>query len=170
MKDLLQGHSIVELGAAAGLPSIVGAKLGAKLVCASDYPSPTVLENLKQNVELNEVESNVVVKDHIWGTDVQSLLEVNHGNQYDFVLAAECLWRHECHEALLQSMKALLKPSGTLIVSYSHHIPDLEDSDDHFFTLCEQAGLHVVERITKVGKHMWIDRVVDNFLVKLAFK
>lgn len=169
MPDAVRGKAVLELGAAAGLPSITCGKLGAKIVCASDYPSPTVLDTLKNNIEINGVADKIVVKDHIWGEDVDPLLAVNEGEQFDLVLAAECLWKHECHPALLESIVKTLKPDGTLLVTYSHHIPDLEDSDDYFFQLCKQAGLQPYEQLTKSGKHMWKDHSVDIYLVKLRF-
>ena len=76
-------------------------RLGAIYVCCSDYPSDCVLSNLQNNVNVNfaddEQRSRIGVAGYVWGTDVAPLLELNktHGSLYDFVIASECLWRHE---------------------------------------------------------------------------
>eukprot|EP01039_Chlorochromonas_danica_P000983 gene983-1067_t len=168
-RDLVHSASVLEFGAAAGLPSITAAKLGAKVVCASDYPSPCVIETLQRNVVHNEVRDIVHVVEHVWGESVERLLSVNGGEKFDLVVASECLWRHECHEAFIQSIRAVLRPQGTLLVTYSHHIPNLEEEDDRFFSRCEEVGLRLQERRVLEGKHMWSDKMVDIFLCRLSF-
>lgn len=46
--------TVLELGAAAGLPSLTAAFLGAAKVVATDYPDHEIIENLKENVEVNQ--------------------------------------------------------------------------------------------------------------------
>jgi EEF1A N-terminal glycine/lysine methyltransferase len=166
-KASVQNARMIEFGAAAGLPSITAAKLGAALVCSTDFPSPTVLQTLQRNISINNVDEKVIVKSHIWGESVQPLLEANGQQKFDIALAAECLWRHESHNVLLRSILSVLKPKGLLIITYSHHIPGLENDDDHFIRACQDAGMLVVERSTIAGKHMWSDRMVDIFIVVL---
>lgn len=169
--DWIQNKRILEFGAAAGLPSIVASKLHAQLVCASDYPSPTVIQTLKQNILRNEVDHNVHVIEHIWGEDCSSLLTINDQQQYDLILAAECLWRHECHPALLTSILALLQPiSGELWITYSHHIHGLEEDDNQFLVLCQSNGLILYEQQCIQGQHMWSDQLKDIYLCKFKFK
>lgn len=47
------GLSVAELGAGAGLPSIMAGLLGARRVLVTDYPSEAVLDTLRRNVERN---------------------------------------------------------------------------------------------------------------------
>ena len=52
---IVNGKQILELGAGAGLPSIVSAILGATNVVVTDYPDEDLIENLKFNIAENEV-------------------------------------------------------------------------------------------------------------------
>lgn len=44
------GRTVLELGAGAGLPSLVAAALGARRVVVTDYPDPDLVENMWRNV------------------------------------------------------------------------------------------------------------------------
>jgi nicotinamide N-methyltransferase len=50
---LIQGNSVLELGAGAGLPSIIAALAGAQRVVVTDYPDASLVENLRYNVDMN---------------------------------------------------------------------------------------------------------------------
>ena len=56
---LVQGRSVLELGAGAGLPSIISATAGAKKVVVTDYPDQQLVENLSYNVEINIAETQL---------------------------------------------------------------------------------------------------------------
>jgi predicted nicotinamide N-methyase len=167
-RELVVDKTILELGAGAGLPSLVCAKLGAKRVCAADYPSSNVIMNLKRNVVRNDLTANVSVREHIWGEDVTPLLQANGDEQFDVVVASECLWRHECHPALLMTVLNSLKPRGYFILTYSHHIPGLENDDDNFLALASQAGLQILSTNKALAPNMWNpDQMKEITLVKL---
>ncbi|AEO64284.1 uncharacterized protein THITE_2110264 [Thermothielavioides terrestris NRRL 8126] len=46
---LVRGRTVLELGAGAGLPSIVAAALGARRVVVTDYPDPDLVANMWRN-------------------------------------------------------------------------------------------------------------------------
>jgi EEF1A N-terminal glycine/lysine methyltransferase len=48
--ELVSGKNILELGAGAGLPSLVCSLKGASTVIVSDYPDPDLVENLEYNI------------------------------------------------------------------------------------------------------------------------
>ena len=50
-KTLVEGKAILELGAGAGLPSLVCALNGAATVVTSDYPDSELVDNLKHNIQ-----------------------------------------------------------------------------------------------------------------------
>lgn len=50
-KTLVDGKAILELGAGAGLPSLVCALNGAAIVVTTDYPDPELVDNLKHNIQ-----------------------------------------------------------------------------------------------------------------------
>jgi nicotinamide N-methyltransferase len=49
--SLIQGKYTLELGAGAGLPSLVAAIKGAATVVVTDYPDPELIDNLRQNIQ-----------------------------------------------------------------------------------------------------------------------
>ena len=157
-----------------GLPAIVcHHSLQAALVTASDYPSPSVIENLKENVERfrdssNEREINVVP--YNWSEPVTELLSLNHGRKYDIVMCAECLWHHDSHNILAQSIMDVLRVGGHLLMSFSHHIPGLESNDLAFFAILERNNFSIVGKHTYDSVHMWSDRAVEIYVYELERK
>ena len=49
--ELVKGKSVLELGAGAGLPSLVCAINGASQVVVTDYPDADLIENLRYNID-----------------------------------------------------------------------------------------------------------------------
>jgi nicotinamide N-methyltransferase len=157
----IKDKCVIEFGAAAGLPSIVCNHIGAKVVCASDYPAQLVLDTLQINIEKNkqtDLTRSIGCISHIWGENVETLLEFNNNNLYDVAIAAECLWHHESHFLFLQSIHSVLISGGHLIVSYSHHIPGLEAADDNFFEVAKAVGFSTISTQTFSAPHMWNDQ------------
>lgn len=101
----LGGKRVLELGAAAGLPGIVGA-FGARddmpeRVVLSDYPDEGILSQLRENVAANRGESRVRVDvvGHAWGTECGL-----GGERFDIIMAADVLWMEEMHEAFCATL------------------------------------------------------------------
>ena len=61
--DIIRGKAVIELGAGAGLPSLVAAAIGAASVVVTDFPAPSLLEavrlNVNNNVELRSLGSKL---------------------------------------------------------------------------------------------------------------
>ena len=106
---------VLELGASAGLPSILIAKLfpTSALVTATDYPDDKLIETLKNNVQSNNVADRCKVQPYAWGSDPTVVL--GHGNSkgFDIVIAADTLWNPELHPIFIHSLKSTLKKSST---------------------------------------------------------
>lgn len=75
---LIAGKTVLELGAAAALPSLVAA-FSAKKVTITDYPDPELITNIEYNVHNGglgtEIEQKIKVLGYIWGNDVTELLD-----------------------------------------------------------------------------------------------
>lgn len=73
----ITGKTVLELGAAAALPSLVAALSAAKVVI-TDYPDPELIENIQYNVNNGGLSPenirNVKVMGYIWGNDVSDIL------------------------------------------------------------------------------------------------
>lgn len=197
----IKGKSVIEFGAAAGLPSLTCNKIGASTITATDYPASAIILNLRRNATRNVLsssshndksycssssgsnssvdhesanydellleEKNFYVKEHIWGTDVASLLEPMDGSQYDIVIAAECLWKSDTHEDFASSICAVLRPGGTAYLSFSHHIPGLEKNDLNFFDILCKKHFSVVSTKEVAVPHMWSDKAATVYIYEL---
>ena len=68
--EIVEGKRILELGAAASLPSIISAINGAKSVVSTDYPDPILIENIEKNAKENistlYLNGTFKVKGFIW--------------------------------------------------------------------------------------------------------
>ncbi len=171
--DLVRGHRVVELGAAAALPSLVSLHLGCSRALITDYPSEHVLSAVRRNVDANaktlggDLETRCEVLGHLWGAvaaeasssgaELAGSLEPRHRHAFDVALVAECLWKHDEHENLLRSIEAFLRADGrgVIVMSYAHHIPGLEAQDDEFFALAAKAGYIVEHSETREMRYMW---------------
>ena len=162
-KDVIKNKSCIEFGAAIGLPSLVCSKLEADFICSTDYPSDCVIQTLNNNINnnYNNEKKNVVCLPHIWGEEVLSLLQplqsyCNDANaKYDVAISCECLWKHENHLSLVNSIISTLKVKGFLYLTYSHHMPGKEDKDNNFITLLLERNFSVVYNEIIVGYDQW---------------
>ena len=134
---------LIELGAGAGLPSILIAKSYPQHVVhvvASDFPDPLLIHTLHSNVARNDASPNCSVVSHAWGTDPSTLLPVA-----DIVLAADTLWNPEMHAALLRTTCVILARTQA---ARAHFVAGLHTGRytlDSFFRAAGEAGLELVE-------------------------
>lgn len=115
--SLVKGKSVLELGAAAGVPSIVCAREGAQCVVATDYPDQPLIDVLVKNIESNvrnnsKTDCHAVAEGYLWGSDPAKLIahlpENQQGDGFDLLLLSDLIFNHQAHPALLQSMDACL--------------------------------------------------------------
>lgn len=79
-KTLVEGKAILELGAGAGLPSLVCALNGAATVVTTDYPDPDLVDNLNHNIQNCKL-----------STENQAIfVEVTYSRNYYFPDAYSC--------------------------------------------------------------------------------
>lgn len=116
----VKGLATMELGAGTALPSIMAALLGARRVCATDYPAPAVVSNLAANIARNarpemsplaSLVENVEAGGHSWGEFGTDLAERGR-HAFDRVFVCDCLWMPWQHDNLLQSIEWFLKDGG----------------------------------------------------------
>jgi nicotinamide N-methyltransferase len=150
----VQGLSTIEMGAGAGLPSIIAALNGATSICITDYGhngDRGLIQAIDVNIEkLRErdvvprcvADGKATGHPYVWGTAVDRLLAANGGQRYDVVIMADCIFNRASHKELVKSMVLLLKDSddATCYCSFSHHDPQKRELDRVFLTLCVQEG------------------------------
>lgn len=149
----VRGRHVCELGAGAGLPSIVAALNGAKTVVISDYGTDAdvgLLRAIEHNIAYAQPHSSASMHalSYIWGQPVDRFVDVlaEYGSlKFDFVLVADCIFNRSEHRRLLSSIKGLLREgSGECAVTFSHHDPHKRELDLNFFALArEEFGFDV---------------------------
>lgn len=146
----VKDKSVLELGAAAALPSLV-ASTAAKKVVITDYPDLDLLENININVKTWEKNVGrklpVAVEGYIWGNDVSDLLKANDGNKYDFIIMSDLIFNHSEHEKLVRCCDQVLADDGILFVVFTPHRPKLFDRDLAFFEQARTQAGFVSRRI-----------------------
>ena len=103
---------VLELGASAGLPSILITKLfSGALVTVTDYPDDELIKTLTNNVDSNNVADRCKVLPYAWGSDPTVVLGNSKG--FDVVIAADTLWNPELHPIFIDTLKSTLKKSSS---------------------------------------------------------
>ncbi|KAH6585465.1 hypothetical protein BASA61_006812 [Batrachochytrium salamandrivorans] len=112
-KEMVSGKNVLELGAAAALPTIISALNGATKV------------------------------GFIWGEDhthVLSHLSDSGKTKFDLILMADLIFNHNQHMNLLKSSRDMLAPNGVVYTTFTHHVVKWADRDMKFFDLAIEAG------------------------------
>ncbi|KAL2119733.1 hypothetical protein VTJ04DRAFT_6694 [Mycothermus thermophilus] len=163
--SLVAGKTVFELGAGAGLPSLVAASLGAKKVVVTDYPDPELVEVMWKNVkgcvglipgvsedEVDETRLNIAAEGYVWGADpgrvLQHLDDEDKAKGFDLLILADLLFRHSEHGNMLKSVRSTLKKSkdSRAYVVFTSYRPWLQHKDLAFFDLAREQGF-VVEKV-----------------------
>lgn len=164
---LVAGKTVLELGAGAGLPSLISARLGARKVVVTDYPDQSLVENLWWNIEHCEGEAqegreagerNIVAEGFLWGADPSPLLAhlPAPAAKFDVLILADLLFNHSEHAKLIASVTSTLArgAGAKALVFFTPYRPWLLEKDLAFFELATEAGFAVEkileERMEKV--------------------
>ena len=146
MSDYIEGHRdefagkrILELGAGAGLPSILAAKAGARMVVCTDYPDRELVANIECNIQsllTAEEQTRCRAAGYLWGASPEELLALNDGQPFDMIIMCDVIFNHSEHRRLLQSATACMAAAGGVIwCVFSHYRPWYMDRDLALFTL-----------------------------------
>lgn len=160
--SLVQGKTVLELGAGAGLPSLVSVICGAKYVLITDYPDPELIVNLQYNIE-HAIEATfqrkISAQGYLWGNDVTSLTEAleEPEKRFDVLILADILFNHSEHAKLVLTLQRTLKcdAQACALVFFTPYRPWLLEKDLRFFELAKEAGL----KVTKLFEHI-MDKVM----------
>ncbi|KAJ2156045.1 Protein N-terminal and lysine N-methyltransferase efm7 [Coemansia sp. RSA 552] len=147
-KDIVRDQTVVELGAAGALPSLVSALNGARRIVITDYPDSDLIANMRKNVELNRIPaSQAVVEGHRWGNDIESIgrLSGSAQNTFDVLILCDLVFNHSEHNGLLKSVDQLMdRDHGVAYVFFTHHRPWLAARDMEFIDRArDELGLDV---------------------------
>nr|POE49256.1 protein n-methyltransferase nnt1 [Quercus suber] len=145
----LSSAHVLELGAGAGLPSIICALHHAPRVLVTDYPDAELIENLTYNIARNShllpQPVRIAAQGHLWGA-AASL------GEFDLLILADLLFNHSEHGKLLATVRRTLKRdcASQALVFFTPYRPWLLAKDLAFLDLARGAGLGVEQIFEKV--------------------
>ncbi|CAI5755918.1 unnamed protein product [Candida verbasci] len=144
-KDLIEGKNVLELGAAASLPSLICALNNANEVYSTDYPDPDLMSHITYNFEKLCEKTKISpykVKGYIWGNDVYESLELKDPNyKFDLIILSDLIFNHTEHHKLLNAcQQSINKNGGKCLVVFSPHRAHLLHADLEFFETAKQYG------------------------------
>ena len=168
---------MLELGAGAGLPSIVCALRGARKVVVTDYPDPELIENLQYNIDHCEAipdRTVISAEGYLWGNASDKLRNHLEGQSdgFDLLILADILFNHSEHEKLIESLCTTLNKSANAraLVFFTPYRPWLLQKDLRFFELAREAGFHVEKLFEKtMDKVMFDNDPGDELLRRTVF-
>ena len=154
---MVKGKTVLELGAGAGLPSLVCALNGAKRVVVTDYPDAELIDNLRYNIdhcELLAPPAGIVAEGYLWGAPIQDIIQhlPESDEAFDVLILADLLFNHSEHAKLIKTVRLTLKKSqdSKAYVFFTPYRPWLLEKDLAFFDLARDAGFAVEKTFEKV--------------------
>ncbi|KAK4164528.1 hypothetical protein QBC43DRAFT_317665 [Cladorrhinum sp. PSN259] len=156
----VSNRTVLELGAGAGLPSIVAASLNAKFVVVTDFPDPDLVSNMWKNIYschlLDQDNLNICADGYVWGADPAHLiahLPEDYGpvKKFDVLILADLLFRHSEHGNMLKTVRATLKRTrdAKAYVFFCSYRPWLRHKDLNFFEMARGQGFVVTQVLEK---------------------
>lgn len=148
--------TVLELGAGAGLPSLVCALNGARQTVVTDYPDADLIENLRYNIAHCNLLPNprkIVAEGYLWGALTETVTRhLPQEQHFDVLILADLLFNHSEHTKLIRTVELTLKksPDSRAYVFFTPYRPWLYDKDMAFFDLAREAGFTVTKTFEKV--------------------
>jgi nicotinamide N-methyltransferase len=168
---LVKGRDVFEIGAAAGVPSIIAAVKGARTVVMTDYHDPDLVDNMRQNAAsaaaLIPTGSHLHVAGYKWGADTEEIMSFlpttppssddTAATGFDTLIMADVVYSHREHPNLIKTMQMTMKKSADAValVIFTPYQPWLLPKTQMFFPLAEESGFTVTKVFEKV-----IDKVL----------
>jgi nicotinamide N-methyltransferase len=182
----VSSKTILELGAGAGLPSLVSSILGASKVVVTDYPDPDLVSNLWTNItnlnlnptpDINNTNNKIIAEGFCWGADPSKLLsylpqQAHSAPGFDVLILADLLFNHSEHGKLLSTLLSTLKKTSDskALIFFTPYRPWLYEKDMAFFDLAREAGLSVEKILEEMmEKVMFEDDPGDEELRRKVF-
>ena len=164
----VKGKSVLELGAASGLPSLAAGIMGARKVVMTDFPDLELIQNMQKNIDecdkttepQGSIKDTIDAVGFIWGGDPKPLLAClsnstsstpSQTEKFDVLILADLLFRHGEHGSLVRTIKETMvqSPSSVAYVFYTSYRPWKADKDAAFFDVARDGGLDVKQVVER---------------------
>lgn len=183
----VRGKTVLELGAASGLPSLVAGLLGAGKVVMSDFPDADIIATMQKNIDEcdgtvdtpGELAGRIDAIGFVWGGDSEPLLArlAQPSSRFDVLILADLLFRHSEHGALVKTIRETMRvaPGSVAYVFFTSYRPWMREKDMAFFDVARRAGFEVVQVLEKkLDKPLFendpgdieVQKTVSGFMVK----
>ena len=172
------GLDVLELGCGSGLPSIYALIKGARSVSLQDYNSEVVnfitIPSLLLNVP-EERMSDCHFYSASWGDLSRSL--ITNPRMFDVILTSETIYCENSQRQILSAIKALLKPSGQVLLAAKTYYFGVGGSVSNFEHLVRSDGHLSVERRKNIdcavprvvlGLRCWVSTLSVSTVVVLS--
>jgi len=162
----VKGKKVLELGAGAGLPSLISCLNNAKEVVVSDYPDDIIVKNLEFNKKKNIPENlanKITVVGHAWGKNIEQLKSTGKEFEpFDIILCSDTLWMPDQHHSLLETLSKCL----------SHHQEDNSVPPTVYFFCGIHTGFITVDHFFRKSESMGFKWDLENVykIVEDSFK
>ncbi|OAK95544.1 hypothetical protein IQ06DRAFT_60653 [Phaeosphaeriaceae sp. SRC1lsM3a] len=170
---LVQNKTVLELGAGAGLPSLVCALNGAKQVVVTDYPDAELIDNLRYNIDhcsLLSSPPHIVAEGYLWGAPVEDVVKhlPDGAETFDVLILADLLFNHSEHAKLIKTVQITLtkSPEAKAYVFFTPYRPWLLQKDLAFFDLAKKAGFEVEKTFEKVMEKVMFEEDPGDELLR----
>ncbi len=111
--ELAGGTRVIELGCGLGLPSILAARLGARVLATDFHPDTGTW--LKHNAALNSVALDYQQLD--WNSFLVPSLQPQSLPPYDLILGSDLLYEKRHIPALICAIERLCAPGGQAVIT-----------------------------------------------------
>lgn len=160
--ELIRDKDVLEIGAAAGVPSIVSSIQGARTVVMTDYHDPDLVSNMQYNADLAvpiiPATGRLYVEGYKWGNPVEPLLAhlppvtESAPPGFDVLIMADVIYSHREHGNLVKTMQQTLKKDSksVALVIFTPYEPWLLPQTERFFPLAKAGGFTVTKIFEKL--------------------
>lgn len=164
---MVKNQAVLELGAGAGLPSLICALNGATQVVVTDYPDADLIENLQHNIDTCgglPCPKNIAAEGYLWGASTEKLTthlpQEERDEGFDLLILADLLFNHSEHSKLVSTVQQCLKKDdgAQALVFFTPYRPWLLDKDLAFFDVAQKAGF----RVEKVFEEVMEKAMFEN--------
>ncbi|KAK4178682.1 putative nicotinamide N-methyltransferase [Triangularia setosa] len=179
----VKGRTVCELGAGAGLPSLVASILNASLVVCTDFPDPDLIATIQKNIDgchllphlQSNIPPNIIADGFVWGADPSTLLRhlpppsPTPTPGFDVLILADLLFRHSEHGNMIKTIRETLKRTkeAKAYVVFCSYRPWLREKDLKFFELARDQGFNVEQILEKkMDKKLFEEDPGDEDILK----